>query len=327
MKQLVKIALITLISCSSLSKKDCINMNWKNKGVKDAHSKTSWKENLGNYKEQCSEHKIKVNEAAYTSGIKYEGAKICSDLQSFHIDGWQEVGKRDALEGQSKIDYHNKCLEYGVIPVNSLYETGYNRGLEVFCSADRAYEFGLSGGVYNYQCPKHLEAEFLRHHTAGIKVFETKKLERRVVNLENEIDSLHATHERKEKELYETESDLRELEIHAPREIADIEAEIYSVKRKIDVLRRDYSNSSIKPIGSSQLSSLESRLRSLESDLSSEKSAYLREREDYLRDIQDLNDDLNDIDQSIRNANIDLSNLRRRLHESHMDAKDHERNL
>ncbi len=309
------------LSCSSLSKKDCSSMNWKLKGITDARNNKNWNERLGDYQNQCKEHGISINRDAYVSGIKHEGARICSDFSNFHLEGWQGVGQRDAINGDSKNDYHNACLQYGVIPINSLYEIGYSKGIEVFCSSDSAYEFGLSGREYSYQCPKHLESNFLRHHTAGMKVFEAKAMEQEVATIENKLDSLSNQFSQKQREIDQAHQDLTHYLRSQNRKIDKLEGEQEYLARQINYRHHRNHDSGIKPIGKKSDDSLLQDKISVDRRLTAARSE-LRKKKAYYHDcIREYEDDLASIDRSIHNLESDLMGAKRELRNAHRDAR------
>lgn len=70
---------------------------------------------------------------------------------------WVEKGKEDAIAGLpfTKIDeYTLDCKSENVVPGDKLYVSGYLKGLEVYCTEDRGYQLGRTGGASDRYCAK-----------------------------------------------------------------------------------------------------------------------------------------------------------------------------
>ncbi|MFO1388399.1 DUF2799 domain-containing protein [Cellvibrio sp.] len=70
---------------------------------------------------------------------------------------WADKGKEDAIAGLpfTKIDeYTVDCKAENVVPGDKLYVSGYLKGLEIYCTADRGYQLGRTGGASDRYCAK-----------------------------------------------------------------------------------------------------------------------------------------------------------------------------
>jgi len=129
------------------------------------------------------------------------------ECESFN---WDQRGYRSALRGEVKEDrlsyYYVTCNDkYAVKPEDQSFNTGYEKGLKRFCTADYAKEFARRGGEYVGTCTPEQEKSFLKPYAKGVNQFYKTRvyaLERKVSDLESEVSSL-------ESEKYRLQSELR----------------------------------------------------------------------------------------------------------------------
>ncbi len=99
---------------------------------------------------------------------------------------WNRRGFEDATHGVSRdtLKRHAKaCKDHG-FPVDvELYERGYDKGLESFCTYKRGFQYGLDGRSYYDTCPKDLEPEFYKGYTMGM---QQRKLDKAAKRAEDE---------------------------------------------------------------------------------------------------------------------------------------------
>ncbi|PHR58015.1 MAG: hypothetical protein COA47_10925 [Robiginitomaculum sp.] len=91
---------------------------------------------------------------------------------------WQSIGYTDGAKGHApdRIDDHNKaCSKHG-IPVDlETWLTGYDQGLDVYCTADNGAWIGASGITYKKVCTGPRGEAFQYGHQAGIEVYEAEE--------------------------------------------------------------------------------------------------------------------------------------------------------
>ncbi len=61
--------LFSIVSCNSMSEKDCLSTNWYKKGMADAKAGKP-KSTLGNYKDSCNRNGIQFDNEEYIEGYE-----------------------------------------------------------------------------------------------------------------------------------------------------------------------------------------------------------------------------------------------------------------
>lgn len=91
---------------------------------------------------------------------------------------WQNVGLKDGREGatSSRLDAHREaCAKVGVVPDAQVWQSGYEQGLQSYCSPNSAWYAGLANSTYYGVCAPYDEATFLRYHRAGRLVWQARQ--------------------------------------------------------------------------------------------------------------------------------------------------------
>jgi len=91
---------------------------------------------------------------------------------------WEDIGYRDGAKGSGPDraqDHASACVEYGVSVDREAWKTGYERGLDVYCTPENAVEIALSGGNYSGVCPPDSDAAFATHWRAARPVYEQRQ--------------------------------------------------------------------------------------------------------------------------------------------------------
>ena len=104
----------------------------------------------------------------------------CSSLsQTECLSGnWREIGYGDGTRGarQERADQHAKaCAKHGVTFDRERWQSGYLRGLELYCTPENAVKTGLNGGEYTGVCPPESDLAFTSHWRAGRLVWEQRQ--------------------------------------------------------------------------------------------------------------------------------------------------------
>lgn len=118
---------------------------------------------------------------------------------------WQTIGYEDGSRGYkaSRIGQHRSaCAEYGIQPDLTTYNKGREEGLHHYCTANTAYNKGLSGYLYNGVCAGYNEREFLDAFNYGQTIYKSK---RKLSNLKTKYSQDENYIARLESELHEKE--------------------------------------------------------------------------------------------------------------------------
>ncbi len=195
----VIIASLTLSGCSTVSKADCIMMDWFELGRTDGMSgqpRSTFQERA----KPCIKRGVIPDRAAYYKGHD-EGLLIyCTEQHGF------DLGK----QGQP---YKPIC------PDSSGFRTGYDEGIKLYCTEDNGYIVGVNGFQYNYVCPPQLEVDFMKGYERGRLLFDyrdrVKQLQNRMTHIEIQIRNKESfyRHNLSEEEMLRLRSDLRMLDI------------------------------------------------------------------------------------------------------------------
>lgn len=148
------------------------------------------------------------------------------------VADWQSLGYEDGASGRnaSYIGERRKaCAKHGVAPNQMAYDTGYSRGILIYCNFDRGrqgalngfvpyeicpshseyrkgfadglksfctyqsgYDYGLAGGSYQRTCPAKLEDGFLQGYDAGSHIYS---LQNQLADLQAHLQALEASRE------------------------------------------------------------------------------------------------------------------------------------
>jgi hypothetical protein len=114
------------------------------------------------------------------------GCSSMSEKQCRSVN-WAERGERDAYDGQAReriASYQDACSEFGIQPDVGAYNAGYAKGIALYCTPQRGYAVGKTGGSYRRTCPPESEPAFLDGYDTG-KALYTEQ--RRVSDLERQI--------------------------------------------------------------------------------------------------------------------------------------------
>lgn len=169
---------------------------------------------------------------------------------------WQVIGEQDGSEGrdpQKRFGNHVKaCERAGVVPDQTAWNQGYQRGLFKFCTPLRGLSYGQGGNTYNNVCPPQLEAGFLSGYRLGNeearKKSDIRNLENRIRSAERSIDGLEeeiskgkVDEDDAERQIRRYRSDIRDWN----RDIGRAEAELGEIQRRIEYFASDPANSAV----------------------------------------------------------------------------------
>jgi len=146
--------------------------------------------------------------AAGAAAVVLSGCATMNEDQCLAGD-WGTVGYGDGAHGRplSRLDDHAKaCSKYGVTPSEAPYRSARADGLILYCTLERGFAEGRTGGAYHQVCPADLEADFLPAYRDGqrLHVAETA-----LASVESDFDSALSRIEDREDKL---EAKRRELD-------------------------------------------------------------------------------------------------------------------
>lgn len=86
---------------------------------------------------------------------------------------WEDIGFKDGEAGRSRTrlaDIAETCAEYGVTPDRVLYLSGFELGVERYCSPRNGFEAGRNGSAPNAECEAGGFATYLDAYDDGLAV-------------------------------------------------------------------------------------------------------------------------------------------------------------
>lgn len=92
---------------------------------------------------------------------------------------WFLIGFEDGSRGKtlSTIGNHRKaCARVGITPEFTQYESGHQKGVSHYCTAENGFALGEAGGAYNGVCAETTEAPFLQGYQAGKSRFDLRRM-------------------------------------------------------------------------------------------------------------------------------------------------------
>lgn len=111
-KVVLGFSFILFVSCSSLTKEECRDMNWQSRGVHDG-SRGESADKFSSYEQSCKEHQITISRAAWTRGHAAGLRKFCTHKKGYEL----------GLKGE---DYPEACGKHQ----DSLFYVGYQKGFD-----------------------------------------------------------------------------------------------------------------------------------------------------------------------------------------------------
>ncbi len=122
------------------------------------------------------------------------GVATCTSLSKEDCANmhWSSKGREDAYQGKTLAElgkYQKQCNKHAVTIDKENYYDGFNEGLKTFCTEERANSFGRSGGVYQGQCPTHLEKNFIKPYELAYREYKIEKKEKELEERQEELNS------------------------------------------------------------------------------------------------------------------------------------------
>jgi hypothetical protein len=168
---------------------------------------------------------------------------------------WYIKGLEDASQGYalSRVADHSKaCARVKVKPSMKDYETGHLKGSRLYCTPEKGYTEGRSGGAYNGICPKDLENQFLRAYRDGQELFS---IQRNLNNLNQEISNNQNLVQADYEEIQRLKSDIvdrnslpneRQSKLNRidelQHQIIDLEIRIDRAAQEAELFQRDFQS-------------------------------------------------------------------------------------
>lgn len=101
------------------------------------------------------------------------------------IGAWSEYGYRDGARGTSSdiiSDYAKTCAEYNVRPDMDAYLSAFARGAEEYCTYERGFETGETGGGYNQVCAGARAVDYAPGYDEGRALYEIYSEHENLIN-------------------------------------------------------------------------------------------------------------------------------------------------
>ncbi len=308
---------LALTSCSSLSEKDCNELNWFDRGRTDIRSGANFNSKLADYKKSCGKHGVSVGESEYMKGVTYAGAIKCTGYKSFHDGKWRSVGIGDALLGRANTHLKKhalSCNTYKIRPDSKEYYKGFQIGLKQFCTYENGLKYGKSGEDYKETCPRTSNHSFKKGFEVGHVIYIADMARFKVEQETKKQDELFDEIVELTDEIKELKYKLQNFDRDEDREIADIEREIRDKKREIRFAELDN-----KP--TSSIKALELELARIEDRLDSSRRNFDDKRRSLESEIKLENSKLRRLELKYRSYKSKISRLEERAKEAELNAK------
>ena len=163
---------ISLLSCASyMKRKECEKVNWHEYGKKVAMEG----------KRLSSDKFIKECEAA-EAVVKHD------ELDIGFKEGMNQYCQKDTAYkiGREGNDFNFRFCHRDIENLKA----SHAKGLKDYCTPEGGYQAGSKGKTYRNNCPKDVEAAFLKKYRHGRSIFlqgEIRKKEREVIDIEDQI--------------------------------------------------------------------------------------------------------------------------------------------
>lgn len=162
----------------------------------------------------------------------------CATLsESECISGnWYQLGYQDGKYGRDAdyvLKHEAACIEYSVTINRDDYESGRQKGIELYCNSHNGYQFGNGGRHPNPNCGAHF-TEYYDNYKRGLDA-RYSRIARKLSELQREYDALTIAIGRikNQEERDRIEAELEELS----HQIDDAEVDL----DKVEALLRQYS--------------------------------------------------------------------------------------
>jgi ribosome modulation factor len=122
--------------------------------------------------------------------LAMSGCASMNKAECLNVD-WATVGYEDGVAGRSgeRIGEHRKaCAKHGVTPDFNAYQAGREQGLREYCQPETGYQLGVNGYALKTSCPADVKEDFESAYHSGYELYAMRA---RVVNAQNELESVH----------------------------------------------------------------------------------------------------------------------------------------
>jgi len=186
--------------CSTLSKADCITMDWFELGRTDG-LEGKLRSTFQEYSKPCIKHGVVPNRKAYYEGHDKGLTVYCSRENGFdsgkkglpynpvcpedslfrtgYDEGikqyWSDLGYTDGANGEMITIYQERVEAHareGVTSNREAYRQGYGKGVATYCTEYSGFDLGKRGLPYNAACPE--DSDFKVGYDQGITLFCTE---------------------------------------------------------------------------------------------------------------------------------------------------------
>ena len=234
LKQATYITLLLIMSaasffssgCSTVSRTDCLLMDWYDLGRTDGMSgnpRSTFQERA----KPCIKHGVIPDRKAYYKGHD-EGISIyCTEQSGFDL-------------GKNGLPYNLVC------PNEDDFRVGYDKGLKLYCTEENGYLMGLNNKPYHYVCPPQLKTDFLSGYEKGQEMYRlrnaVKNLRNRLTLIDNQIrnkERILFNHSFSDEEVRRIRSELRSFDIEYRNVSQELRYAIRDLEEYEDIIRTD----------------------------------------------------------------------------------------
>lgn len=134
--------------------------------------------------------------AALLAALLLAGCETVSKEQCVAGD-WVALGKADGANGYQTSrfdDIVKDCGRHGITPDAAQYMSGWNQGVQIYCTPMNGYNTGRQGKSASPVCPPQMAGSFEYAHSLGKRIWQARskveEQERRVRDIDNRMSRL-----------------------------------------------------------------------------------------------------------------------------------------
>jgi hypothetical protein len=209
--------LLLVAGCASVSKEDCLLIDWYEYGRMDGRQGKPRTAFQGRAK-ACLEHGISADRQAYYKGHDLGLKYYCTEQKGFEL-------------GQKGLAYNSVCP----LQLEPDFRAGYHKGMQSFCSEQRGVDLGRQGKAYRYVCPPEFEANFRAGWEKGRELYQ---YETDLAALDSQLKNIERKIRKKEKELVASNlSDAQRRKIRS--ELKNLDMKYRDVSRELKYMEKN----------------------------------------------------------------------------------------
>ena len=185
--------------------------------------------------------------AAGALGAAALALSSCATLneEQCQVVDWQQLGQSDGAQGRPSTHvarHQEACTSFGITVDAAAWQSGWESGIQSYCTPSNGLSVGLSGGVNRNACPADLAARFNEAYRVGDAVHDARA---RRDETQREIDRLI-------RELSAATDDAERTRIQVELELArnrlsTAQADVARTEREADLYRLRLTRAAASP--------------------------------------------------------------------------------